>query len=252
MTKRPTILLLGDSLTQTAFEGWGAILADVYQRRADVLNRGFSGYNTRFFLRLGEDALSAHDIENASLVLIFFGANDAAILEHNDHHHVPLQEFSENLKTLVKRVRVQGKHILLITAPPVHHQQRFDYQIKRYGDKATGVLERTNEVTGQYAAACKQVATDLDLPCLDLHHCMQQDKDYGRFFQDGLHFSSQGHERVGQEILNAIALHFPDFSVTPDPITGQFANSGSSCPGLSSRGPYHDEIDSKDLVKSFK
>lgn len=46
---RPTVVLFGDSLTQFSFSegGWGAGMADAYQRRADVLNRGLSGYNTR-------------------------------------------------------------------------------------------------------------------------------------------------------------------------------------------------------------
>ena len=38
-------ILLGDSITQFSFGvgGWGARLADQYARRADVINRGFSG-----------------------------------------------------------------------------------------------------------------------------------------------------------------------------------------------------------------
>ena len=65
----PTILLLGDSLTQLAFEGWGARLANVYQRRADVINRGCSGYNTDFYQRQPLPPL-----DNVCLVTIFFGA----------------------------------------------------------------------------------------------------------------------------------------------------------------------------------
>ena len=41
------IILFGDSITQFSFDadkgGWGARIADRYQRRADVLNRGYSG-----------------------------------------------------------------------------------------------------------------------------------------------------------------------------------------------------------------
>ena len=38
--------------------GWGAGVADWYARRADVVNRGFSGYNTRW-LRQHKDAVAA-------------------------------------------------------------------------------------------------------------------------------------------------------------------------------------------------
>lgn len=42
------LILFGDSLTQYSFQvgGWGSRLADELQRKVDVLNRGFSGYNT--------------------------------------------------------------------------------------------------------------------------------------------------------------------------------------------------------------
>lgn len=43
-------LLFGDSITQFSFNphelGWGASLADSYARKLDVVNRGYSGYNT--------------------------------------------------------------------------------------------------------------------------------------------------------------------------------------------------------------
>ena len=45
---RPRLVLFGDSITQWSFSdaGWGAKLAHWYARKADVINRGLSGYNT--------------------------------------------------------------------------------------------------------------------------------------------------------------------------------------------------------------
>ena len=251
---RPKIILLGDSLTQTSFEGWGATLANVYQRRADVINRGCSGYNTEFYLRLPMEDF----VCDQSLVLIFFGANDAAIKEHDAHHHVSVERFQENLKTLIDRVRTKYPHcqedtnILLITPPPVQHQQRLQFQKQKYGDKATGVLERTLENTGRYAVAVQSVAKDNNLPCLNLYLDMQQEPNWDRFFHDGLHFSADGHAFVGNAVLNAIHQHFPAWKVTADPWTGQWCNSGSSCTGLSSAGPYHDEIDHENIDEAFE
>jgi lysophospholipase L1-like esterase len=55
--RHPRIILFGDSITQGSFSvgGWGARLQDHYQRRADVLCRGYSGYNTRWALHLLDD-----------------------------------------------------------------------------------------------------------------------------------------------------------------------------------------------------
>jgi lysophospholipase L1-like esterase len=48
---RRKILLIGDSITQqsfsTTYRGWGGALANWYCRTADVVNRGYSGYNSR-------------------------------------------------------------------------------------------------------------------------------------------------------------------------------------------------------------
>uniref|UniRef100_A0A1S3BYB4 Uncharacterized protein n=1 Tax=Cucumis melo TaxID=3656 RepID=A0A1S3BYB4_CUCME len=51
---RPEIVLFGDSITAQSFGlgGWGAALADTYSRKADVLVRGYGGYNTRWALFL--------------------------------------------------------------------------------------------------------------------------------------------------------------------------------------------------------
>ena len=53
---RRTILLLGDSITQWSLRpnGWGNLLAQHYMRRADVVNRGFSGYNSAWILHAAE------------------------------------------------------------------------------------------------------------------------------------------------------------------------------------------------------
>jgi isoamyl acetate esterase len=40
------IVLFGDSLVQRSWGGWGSDLAQLYLRKADVINRGFSGFTS--------------------------------------------------------------------------------------------------------------------------------------------------------------------------------------------------------------
>lgn len=98
MHLRPPIVLFGDSITQFAYGesplgtpvriGWASLLSEAYQRRADVLNRGFSGYNTRHALALVPKLFASktgaggdnNSNGNGNLPLfctVFFGANDA-------------------------------------------------------------------------------------------------------------------------------------------------------------------------------
>lgn len=246
----PTILLLGDSLTQLAFEGWGSKLANVYQLRADVVNRGCSGYNTSFYSRLPLPQCP----NGVCLVLIFFGANDASLPKENPHHYVSLQDYRQNLIALVQRVRAQyiSPRIMFLTPPPLDHAKRLLYQRQRYGDNATGVLERTTENTKLYAMACVEVAQQLHLPCLNLFDQMMAQDNYGRLLSDGLHFSSEGHDFVGDCILSAIQEHYSELRVIPCPVTGQWNNSASQCEALSRFAPYHDLIDHENIDAAFE
>ena len=53
---RPFAVVFGDSITQQGFileqSGWVCQLADYWTRKVDVINRGYSGYNTRLGLAM--------------------------------------------------------------------------------------------------------------------------------------------------------------------------------------------------------
>lgn len=79
---RPQFVCFGDSITQRGFSsGWTSLLADAYQRRADVINRGYSGYNSRWALHLLDHVFPqpTASVPPPRLATIFFGANDAAL-----------------------------------------------------------------------------------------------------------------------------------------------------------------------------
>uniref|UniRef100_A0A0D6R2W6 SGNH hydrolase-type esterase domain-containing protein n=1 Tax=Araucaria cunninghamii TaxID=56994 RepID=A0A0D6R2W6_ARACU len=108
MGRRPQFMLFGDSLTQRSFgeEGWGAALADRYSRKADVVLRGYGGYNTRWALFL-LDKIFPPPSHPPSVVTVFFGANDAALLgRSNERHRVPLEEYNANLHHIVTHLKL--------------------------------------------------------------------------------------------------------------------------------------------------
>ena len=113
---RPAIVLFGDSITQQGFGyegkvGWASLLASDYSRRADVFNRGYSGYNTRMAVDLlpnifRKPSLAPPENDNEGMILfwtVFFGANDAAL--PGERQHVPIDEYAKNLATIVKTIR---------------------------------------------------------------------------------------------------------------------------------------------------
>uniref|UniRef100_A0A7S1FTJ2 SGNH hydrolase-type esterase domain-containing protein n=1 Tax=Corethron hystrix TaxID=216773 RepID=A0A7S1FTJ2_9STRA len=273
---RARIILLGDSITQLSFNsngGFGARLSDIYQRRADVFNRGYSGYNSEWILnmlqtnegRLGifgppndDGAVGSPPVDAVRLVTIFLGANDASDAELNARQHVPLKEYRTNLEKIVHITREWCPHskILLITPPPVDHEARLKYQLDRYGDKATGKLERTLSLSGEYATAACETAVQVGVPCLNIWKKMQDaDNSPGwhQYLSDGLHLSPKGNQFVGKMLEEFIFEHFPEISVIPCEFTGNFGTSGSRCSNMLQIGPWHDEVkNSRDSEPSNK
>ncbi|XP_051061908.1 LOW QUALITY PROTEIN: isoamyl acetate-hydrolyzing esterase 1 homolog [Phodopus roborovskii] len=191
----PRVLLFGDSITQFSFQpgGWGALLADRLVRKCDVLNRGFSGYNTRWAKIILPRLISkGGSKETPVAVTIFFGANDATLKDENPKQHVPLDEYSANLRAMVQYLRsvdIPEERVILITPPPLEAAWEKECILK--GCK----LNRRNSVAGEYANACLRVATDCGTGVLDLWTLMQKDnQDFSSYLSDGLHLSPKGNE----------------------------------------------------------
>ncbi|XP_021058066.1 isoamyl acetate-hydrolyzing esterase 1 homolog isoform X1 [Mus pahari] len=192
----PRVLLFGDSITQFSFQqgGWGALLADRLVRKCDVLNRGFSGYNTRWAkIILPRLIRKGPGMENPVVVTIFFGANDSSLKDENPKQHVPLDEYSVNLRDMVQYLRsvdIPRERVILITPPPLC-EAAWEKECILKGCK----LNRLNSVVGEYANACLQVARDCGTDVLDLWTLMQKDsQDFSSYLSDGLHLSPMGNE----------------------------------------------------------
>ncbi|KAI4587534.1 isoamyl acetate-hydrolyzing esterase 1 homolog isoform X1 [Ovis aries] len=194
----PRVLLFGDSITQFSFQqgGWGASLADMLVRKCDVLNRGFSGYNTRWAkIILPRLVRKGSGLDSPVAVTIFFGANDSALKDENPKQHVPLEEFVANLRSMVRYLRsvdVPEGRLILITPPPLC-EAAWAQECLQQGCK----LNRLNSVVGEYARGCLQVAQDCGAEALDLWTLMQKDgQDFSSYLSDGLHLSPKGNEFV--------------------------------------------------------
>lgn len=212
MDRRRAIVLFGDSLTQRSWEphGWGAALAHRYGRRCDVYNRGYGGYNTRW-CRSMLDELFPPD-EHPLLVTVMLGTNDAALANVEPGATVPLDEYSENLTAIVRRVKQRSRRVIIMTPPCMDEPARLAFQREKYGDRALGRLERTNANTARYAEAAKSVASALGVPCVDLFAATTEAsrRSASTIFEDGIHFNAEG-QRVVFEALEECLRTMPGF-----------------------------------------
>lgn len=65
--------------------GWLSLLANWWERRIDVVNRGFSGYNTRWLMPLVDRLFVPGGASPTKLVTIFLGANDCTLAGGPQH-----------------------------------------------------------------------------------------------------------------------------------------------------------------------
>jgi lysophospholipase L1-like esterase len=174
---RPSIVLFGDSITQFSFNpelcGWGASVASWYARQADVLNRGFSGYNTRQGLIVLKKLLPMSETRAGSqprLLTIMFGANDAADAVCNARQHVPVSEYESNLRDMIAHARsaCPGIIVVLITPPPVDEGAYAAHNLKLKRRKASDPIDRSSARVQPYVEAVDRVAHSLDCPVVNL------------------------------------------------------------------------------------
>lgn len=224
---RPSIVLFGDSITQQGFSfgtdspGWAGLLANAYTRRADVFNRGFSGYNTRHALDIlpsvfgpddGSSSGSSH-VGKPLFITVFFGANDSSLPGEQEHNqHVPLDEYEQNVKKIVKLIGGRFKDddkppIILITPPPIDKTAWDKFCIEGFGE----LSPRTNEVTKRYGDKVKLVGKELGCSVVDSFSLLggnESEETYGKNLEDGLHLNGQGNQLLFDGLMSTITTDF--------------------------------------------
>ncbi|XP_076885833.1 GDSL esterase/lipase At5g62930-like, partial [Bidens hawaiensis] len=169
---------------------------------------------------------------------VFLGANDAALPGRtSEHQHVPIEEYKENLRKIVRHIKECSPTMLivLITPPPIDEEGRLQYAKSLYGEKAMTLPERTNEVAGNYASACVEVAKELGVSAVNLWSKMQETQGWQKtFLSDGLHLTPDGNKVVFEEVVKV------------------FNGAGLSALDMPSDFPHHSEIDHQNPAKVFQ
>jgi lysophospholipase L1-like esterase len=155
-----------------------------------------------------------------TVVTIFFGANDAALHDRtSSKQHVPLDVYTVNVRSMVAYLKQEAKirNIIMITPPPVSEPHRVAHAKRTYGIDLPLGSERTVEATSKYAAACKDLAAELNVPCVDLFSRFMAVDGYGDvLLNDGLHLTPRGNALVAEalvEVLQGLELGPDDIEV---------------------------------------
>lgn len=203
---RESVLCFGDSITQHGHcaYGWVCQLAEAYRRRADVLNRGYSGYNTRYAREMARFVLAPPPRPHL-FATVFFGANDAADASLKREQHVPLPEFGAHVEALARAAAAVARAVVVIAPPPVDGRRWGDRTLERtraYRDAAAAAVERIGAgATGTAAARVLFLDTftlfegAVDAAAYGAAPCgptAAGDPPWAALLSDGLHLSPAG------------------------------------------------------------
>jgi lysophospholipase L1-like esterase len=223
---RSSIVLFGDSITQEAMDvgGWAALLAHAYRRKADVVVRGFSGYNTRMARHLAPllfppetKTSAAGGVSSSStskqvlFTTIFFGANDACdnarLPPGKPAQGVPVPEFEANLRSLIVSAAAVSRAVVVISPPPVDTAAWPDRDNGRVAAYTAACASAVAWARGEGVAAAPTSAVVLHV---NLFRGFggedgDGDGDWKPLLSDGLHLSAAGSSVVARMVLEALA-----------------------------------------------
>ncbi len=197
------IVTLGDSITKGYREGvrpeetFSAFLEAALRKKdhhVSVTNVGIGGERTDQALqRLEKDVLA----KKPNFVTIMYGTNDSYVDKGATTSRLTVEQFRDNLRELVKRLRAAKIEPILMTEP-------------RWGDKAgpNGVGEHPNVRLEPFVAACREVAREMKVPLVDHYAAWSKKRDegfdIGSWTTDQCHPNVPGHKFMMETMLPVI------------------------------------------------
>lgn len=156
MSKR--IITLGDSTMQdNNFKkfpqtGWPQALPRFVKKNVEILNFAANGKSTKNFISLGLFDKALELIVPGDLVLIEFGHNDQKYEDQNRFTE-PFKDYQFNLENMVNACTKKQANVILLTS--------ITERIFKNGQLV--------ECHGDYPRAVKELATKLNIPCIDMY-----------------------------------------------------------------------------------
>ena len=133
-----------------------SILSDAYRRRADLLNRGFGGYNSRTLTPIVRHACAAARSTGTrfALATLFLGANDAC---SEPLQNVPADEYKDRLEAMIAQIAHVADAIVVVGTGPV--------DIRRWPNRSNAAAAAYNDAAEAATASAIRHLTKAGYPC---------------------------------------------------------------------------------------
>jgi len=120
--------------------------------------------------------------------------------DEDDYYlRVPQEYYRQNLVSFVREIRALKATPILITAP------RAEVLTKSLvKNRQVATLDDAYRLHDEYVEITRAVAREMDAPLLDLAAILGDPESAGLYSRDGIHFNSDGLERIGDELYNLL------------------------------------------------
>lgn len=192
-----------------------------YRRRADIINRGYSGYTTEYILKMMPYLYpkNAHRNTLPIFATLMLGSNDATG-SCDTFKHLTTDQYKSNLRKIIVYLKnlTSNPKIILLTPPPIGKQYQYPLNCS---EKCC--FGRGNSETEKYVKVVKEVGELFQIPTIDIYQRFLGVDNYSSLLYDGLHPNCLGNRIIFDEIVNTIEYisillicnrkYYPDLSV---------------------------------------
>ena len=187
------VLFIGDSITS---DNLGYRISVSRAAELSAINGSLSSSNSSALL---EQSLRLIESEKPEIVSIMLGTNDSISIGALGNNQVPLEEYTENMKKIVRKAKDAGAIVLLFEIPIVHEELFSEYFNPR------GKFQ-TNETVKLYNEKLAEIAVKASIPLIE--HSWLTGVDFTPFFEpDGVHLSEKAQAHFSRNwLINASNL----------------------------------------------
>ena len=169
------------------------MIGDLLQRKCDVINRGFSGYNTKHLRIILHELLEEFEPEDVCGFVLMLGSNDSTD-PTNKIQHVSLEDYKKNMRWIIDYILNKWglpKDKLILISPPKINDQKWEMA----NNCGNCIVTHFDNLVFKYAQESVKIAKELEIPYVDLYSLMEQEINvYAEYLFDGLHLSNSGAE----------------------------------------------------------
>ncbi|MFC4411440.1 SGNH/GDSL hydrolase family protein [Chungangia koreensis] len=220
------ILCFGDSLTRgvSFINGRLKILKNNYpnvlqnlfneqSNEVEIVNKGVFNDNSCLMMdRLERDVFA----EKPHYVIIGVGGNDCdfpwvevAKREQDEYEAtVPLEQYRENMTTMISKIQDEGITPILSSLPPLDPVRYYNRIVQSFSSNVSDWICKVGGIEhwhSQYNRALKQVAQELDVLIIDVRTAIKRAGDLKELISDdGIHLTEKGYEVFASEIYRTV------------------------------------------------